>query len=166
MGLLRPAEPAADRQRAGLAMLRRYRRAWLRHDLIAGVTVAAYLVPQVMAYATVAGLPRSSACGRRCPRWSSTPCWARRRRCPWGPEATTALMTAVAIGPLAAGDPARYAGLAVTLALLVGLLSVAAWLLRLGFVADLLSRPVLVGYLAGVALIMIGDQHGGSPGCG
>ena len=75
-----------------------------------------------------------------------------------GPEATTALMTAIAIGPLAAGDPARYAGLAAALALLVGLMSVAAGLLRLGFVADLLSRPVLVGYMAGVALIMIADQ--------
>jgi high affinity sulfate transporter 1 len=75
-----------------------------------------------------------------------------------GPEATTALMTAIAIGPLASGDPARYAGLAATLALLVGVMSVGAWLLRLGFVADLLSRPVLVGYLAGVAVIMIADQ--------
>ena len=75
-----------------------------------------------------------------------------------GPEATTALMTAVAIGPLAAGNPARYAGLATTLALLVGAMALAAWLLRLGFVADLLSRPVLVGYMAGLALIMIADQ--------
>ena len=69
-------------------------------------------------------------------------------------------MTAVAIGPLAAGDPARYAALAALLALLVGLLAVVAWLVRLGFVADLLSRPVLVGYLAGVALIMMAGQLG------
>ena len=75
-----------------------------------------------------------------------------------GPEATTALMTLVAIKPLAAGDPARYAELASTLALLTGVMAVAAWLLRLGFVANLLSRPVLVGYMAGVALIMIADQ--------
>jgi sulfate permease, SulP family len=75
-----------------------------------------------------------------------------------GPEATTALMTAIAIRPLAAGDPARYAGLATTLALLVGAMSLAAWLLRVGFVADLLSRPVLVGYMTGVALIMIAGQ--------
>src|SRR5258708_20866603 len=54
-----------------------------------------------------------------------------------GPEAATALMTAIAIGLLAAGDPARYAGLATTLALLVGLMSLAAWLLRLGFVPRL-----------------------------
>jgi high affinity sulfate transporter 1 len=139
-------------------MLRGYRRAWLRGDLIAGVTVAAYLVPQVMAYATIAGL--SPVAGL----WAALPAlvvYAMLGSSPslsMGPEATTALMTAVAIGPLAAGDPARYAGLATALALLVGLFSVAAWLLRLGFVADLLSRPVLVGYLAGVALIMIADQ--------
>jgi sulfate permease, SulP family len=47
----------------GLAVLRDYRRAWLPGDLLAGITVAAYLVPQVMAYATIAGLPRSPACG-------------------------------------------------------------------------------------------------------
>lgn len=75
-----------------------------------------------------------------------------------GPESTTALMTAVAVGPLAAGDPGRYAVLAAALAVVVGLVSLAAWAVRLGFLADLLSRPVLVGYLAGVALIMIIDQ--------
>ena len=76
------------------------------------------------------------------------------------PESTTALITAVAIGPLAAGSPARYAGLAASLALLVGVLSVCAGLARLGFIADLLSRPVLVGYLTGVGLIMIAGQLG------
>ncbi len=75
-----------------------------------------------------------------------------------GPESTTALMTAVAIGPLAGGQPTRYAALASTLALLVGLLAILAGLGRLGFVADLLSRPVVVGYLAGLALVMIAGQ--------
>jgi MFS superfamily sulfate permease-like transporter len=69
-------------------------------------------------------------------------------------------MTAVAIGPLAAGNYARYATLAATLALLTGALAVLASLVRLGFVADLLSRPVVVGYLAGVALVMIAGQLG------
>ncbi|HEX8007195.1 MAG TPA: SulP family inorganic anion transporter, partial [Trebonia sp.] len=77
-----------------------------------------------------------------------------------GPESSTALMTAVTIGPLAAGDPARYAGLAATLAVMVGVLALACWALRLGFVADLLSRPVLVGYLAGLALTMMVGQLG------
>jgi high affinity sulfate transporter 1 len=77
-----------------------------------------------------------------------------------GPESSTALMTAAALAPLAAGNPARYAELAAVLALLVGLLAIAAALLRLGFVADLLSRPVLAGYMAGLAAIMIAGQLG------
>ena len=134
------------------------RRSWLRGDLIAGVTVAAYLVPQVMAYATVAGLSPVTGLWAALPAMVAYAVLGSSPSLSMGPEATTALMTAVAIGPLAAGDPARYAGLAAALALLVGLMSVVASLLRLGFVADLLSRPVLVGYLAGVALIMIADQ--------
>ena len=139
-------------------MLRDYRRSWLRGDLIAGVTVAAYLIPQVMAYATVAGVPPVAGLWAALPALVIYAVLGSSSSLSMGPEATTALMTAIAISPLAAGDPGRYADLATTLALLVGLMSVAAWLLRLGFVADLLSRPVLVGYLAGVAVIMIADQ--------
>ena len=139
-------------------MLRDYRRSWLRGDLIAGVTVAAYLIPQVMAYATVAGVPPVAGLWAALPALVIYAVLGSSSSLSMGPEATTALMTAIAIGPLASGDPARYAGLAATLALLVGAMSVGAWLLRLGFVADLLSRPVLVGYLAGVAVIMIADQ--------
>jgi sulfate permease, SulP family len=144
----------------GLAVLRGYRRAWLRGDLLAGVTVAAYLVPQVMAYAVVAGLRPVTGLWAALPGLVIYALLGSSASLSMGPEATTALMTAVAIGPLAAGDPARYAALAATLALLVGLMAVAAWLLRLGFVADLLSRPVLVGYMAGLALIMIAGQLG------
>ncbi len=138
-------------------MLRGYRPSWLRGDLLAGVTVAAYLVPQVMAYAVVAGLPPVTGLWAALPALVVYAMLGSSRSLSMGPEATTALMTAVAIGPLAAGDPARYAGLAAALALLVSLMAVAAGLLRLGFVADLLSRPVLVGYMAGVGLIMIAD---------
>ena len=142
----------------GLAVLRGYQRAWLRADVIAGVTVAAYLVPQVMAYATVAGLPPVTGLWAALPALVVYPLLGSSRSLSMGPEATTALMTAVALGPLAAGDPARYAALAATLALLVGAMALVACLLRLGFVADLLSRPVLIGYMAGVALIMIAGQ--------
>jgi SulP family sulfate permease len=75
-----------------------------------------------------------------------------------GPESTTAVMTAISIAPIAAGDPARYAVLAALLALLVGVVCLVGWAARLGFLADLLSRPVLVGYLAGVALVMVASQ--------
>ena len=142
----------------GLDMLRDYRRAWLPGDLLAGITVAAYLVPQVMAYATIAGLPPVTGLWAAFPALIAYTLFGSSKSLSMGPEATTALMTLVAIKPLAGGDPARYARLATTLALLTGLMAMVAWLLRLGFFADLLSRPVLVGYMAGVALIMIGDQ--------
>jgi sulfate permease, SulP family len=144
----------------GLGTLRGYQRAWLRGDLIAGVTVAAYLIPQVMAYAGLAGLPPVTGLWAALPPLACYAVLGSSRLVSLGPESTTALMTAVTVGPLAAGDPTRYAELATMLALLVGALAVVAWLIRLGFVADLLSRPVVIGYLAGVALIMVSGQIG------
>ncbi|MFF4615208.1 sulfate permease [Nonomuraea jabiensis] len=144
----------------GLATLTAYRREWLRGDLLAGLTVAAYLVPQVMAYATVAGLPPVAGLWAILAPLALYALLGSSRQLSVGPESTTALMTAAAIGPLAAGDPARYASLAASLALVVGLLCLGCRLLRLGFVADLLSRPILVGYLAGVAVIMVASQLG------
>ncbi|MFF3849810.1 SulP family inorganic anion transporter [Streptomyces sp. NPDC002328] len=142
----------------GLGVLRAYRRSWLKGDVLAGVTVAAYLVPQVMAYAGVAGLPPVAGLWAILPALALYALLGSSRLLSVGPESTTALMTATVVAPLAAGDPARYASLAAALAIAVGLLCVVAWAARLGFVADLLSRPVLIGYLAGVALIMMMDQ--------
>ena len=144
----------------GLADARRYQRSWLRGDLLAGLTVSAYLIPQVLAYAGVAGLPPVAGLWAAAPPLLIYALLGSSRSLSMGPESSTALMTAVAIGPLAAGSAARYAALATTLALLVGLLAVVAGLLRLGFIADLLSRPVIVGYLAGLAVIMIAGQLG------
>ncbi|ANP50615.1 high affinity sulfate transporter 1 [Streptomyces griseochromogenes] len=134
------------------------RRRGLRVDLIAGVTVAAYLVPQVMAYAGVAGLPPVAGLWAILPALALYALFGSSPLLSVGPESTTALMTATVVGPLAAGDPGRYASLAAALAVTVGLLCLVARAVRLGFLADLLSRPVLVGYLAGVALIMAVDQ--------
>ncbi|MFD0265583.1 SulP family inorganic anion transporter [Streptomyces sp. NPDC127106] len=139
-------------------VFRGYRRTWLRGDLLAGVTVAAYLVPQVMAYAGVAGLPPVTGLWAVLPAMALYTLVGSSRLLSVGPESTTALMTAVAVAPLAGGDPARYAVLAAALAVVVGLLCTVAWVVRLGFLADLLSHPVLVGYMAGVACIMIVDQ--------
>ena len=90
----------------GLAVLRDYRRAWLPGDLVAGVTVAAYLVPQVMAYATIAGLPPVTGLWAAFPALIVYALLGSSRSLSMGPEATTALMTLVAIKPLADGDPA------------------------------------------------------------
>lgn len=142
----------------GVAVMRSYERAWVRGDLFAGVTVVAYLVPQVMAYATVAGLPPVVGLWAILPAMVVYAFLGSSRLLAVGPESTTALMTATVVGPLADGDAGRYAVLSATLAVVVGVMFAVAWLVRLGFVADLLSRPVLLGYLAGLALIMTVDQ--------
>ena len=112
-------------------------------DVLAGVTVSAYLIPQVMGYASVAGLPAVAGL------WAVTAAlgiYALLGSSPQlsvGPESTTAMMTAPVIGPLAAGDAIRYGALCAALALVVGAVCVAAAVFRLGFLADLLSKPVL-----------------------
>lgn len=150
----------ADQVLPGLGVARGYQRRWLRWDALAGITVAAYLVPQVMAYGTLAGLNPVTGLWAAIPSLSLYALVGSSRQLSVGPESAVALMTAVVIAPLAAGQPDRYAALAAGLAVLVGLLATAGWVLRLGFVADLLSAPILVGYLAGVAVLMIVGQLG------
>ncbi|MFJ8553177.1 SulP family inorganic anion transporter [Streptomyces sp. NPDC093676] len=142
----------------GLRTPSAHRRDWFRGDLVAGLTVAAYLVPQVMAYAGVAGLPPVTGLWAILPALALYALFGCSRLLSVGPESTTALMTATVVGPLAKGDPGHYVSLAAALAVTVGLLCLVARTVRLGFLADLLSRPVLVGYLAGVALTMAVDQ--------
>lgn len=142
----------------GLAHLSGYRRGWLRRDVLAGVTVAAYLVPQVMAYAELAGLPPVVGLWAVLGPLVVYAVLGSSPQLSVGPESTTALLTAVAIAPIAAGDPSRYAALAALLGLLVGVLCLLGRLVRLGFLAELLSKPVLTGYLAGVAVMMIVGQ--------
>src|SRR5512139_2250170 len=144
----------------GLSTLLHYDRRWLRGDLVAGVTVAAYLVPQVMAYAEVAGLPAVVGLWACVGPLLVYAFLGASRQLSVGPESTTALMTAAAIGALGAGDPDRYASLAAALAIAVGLLCLLGYVGRLGFLADLLSRPVLVGYMAGIAVLMVVSQLG------
>ena len=125
-----PGAPGGGWRRAvpgvpGLAVFRGYRRSWLRGDLLAGVTVAAYLVPQVMAYASVAGLPPVVGLWAILPALVLYAFLGSSRLLSVGPESTTALMTATVVGPLAGGDPARYAVLASALAV-IGLIGLGA----------------------------------------
>jgi high affinity sulfate transporter 1 len=160
-----PAGPAdstslASRLLPGVARLRRYERRWLRVDVVAGVTVAAYLVPQVMGYAEVAGLAPVAGLWAIMVTLVVYAAVGSSPQLSVGPESTTALMTATALAPLAIGDAARYAALAAALAAIVGVICIIGWIARLGFLAELLSHPVLIGYLAGVAGIMIVGQLG------
>jgi len=144
----------------GLDRMLNYERSWLRGDVLGGVTVAAYLIPQVMAYAEVAGLPPVAGLWTVVGAMTVYALLGSSRQLSVGPETTTALMTAAAVGPLAAGDPSRFAAMAAALAIIVAVICLIGWVARLGFIADLLSKPVLVGYLAGVAVLMIiGQLH-------
>lgn len=142
----------------GLDRLLHYRGGWLTSDLMAGVTVAAYLIPQCMAYGELAGLEPIQGLWAILPPLLLYALLGSSPQLSVGPESTTAVMTAAAVGPLAGGDAGSYALFASVLALLVGIACcLGAWL-RLGFLADLLSKPILVGYMAGVAVIMITGQ--------
>ena len=150
-----------ERYLPGVAVARRYDKSWLRGDLLAGVTVAAYLVPQVMAYAAIARLPAVVGLWAILLPLLLYAILGASRQLSVGPESTTALMTAAGIGALVgvAGQD-RYADVAAVLAIAVGLVCLAGWALRLGFLAALLSRPVLIGYLVGIAVLMITSQFG------
>jgi len=144
----------------GVRRLLHYDRHNLPGDLIAAVTVTAYLIPQVMAYASLAGMPPQTGLVVIVVTMVIYALIGSSRLLSVGPESTTALMTAAVLAPLALGDPARYIALAATMALLVGIYSLFAGVLRIGFIGELLSKPVLIGYLAGVAVIMIVSQIG------
>ena len=148
----------------GLAQLRRYQSSWLRADVVAGVTVTAYLVPQCLAYASIVGSPPLTALWVAVVAMIIYALLGTSRLLSVGPEAGACVMVAAAVGPLAGGDPIRWIALSSALAVLVGLACLAAWILRLGFVADMLSRPILLGYMAGLGLVMILGQLGGLTG--
>jgi high affinity sulfate transporter 1 len=146
--------------RPGIAAWAHRDRAAQIGDALAGLSVAAYLVPQVLAYAQVAGLPAVAGLWAAVGGLVAYAAFGSSRLVSAGPESTTAVITLTALTPLAAHDPTRYAAFAAVLALLVaGVCFVGRWA-RLGFLADALSRPVLAGYLAGLALIMIVGQLG------
>jgi SulP family sulfate permease len=164
MGVTSVLGGIAPALRPGLRAVRLGDGGSVRGDLLAGLTVAAYLVPQVLAYAQVAGLPAVAGLWASIGALTLYALIGSSRLLSVGPESTTALMTATAIAPLAFGDVDRYAVLAAALALIVGGICLLARVARLGFIADVLSRPVLVGYMAGIALVMIAGQLGRTTG--
>lgn len=155
------SRPPWARYAPGLHLLLHYDRGWLRGDLLAGLTVAAYLVPQVMAYAEVAGLRAVAGLWAIIVPLALYAVVGSSRQLSVGPESTTAVLTAAAVGALAGAAGAdRHAEVAALLALAVGVVCLLAWVARLGFLANLLSRPVLTGYLSGMALLMVVSQAG------
>jgi len=150
-----------DRCRMGrslLPSLRGYRRDWLPKDAAAGVLITAIAIPLSMGMAEVAGLPPIVGLYSCVLPLVAFALIGSSRRLVIALDASTAAMLAAAIAPLARGDSARYLALATTITLLVGFILILAGVGRLGLVADLLSRPVLLGYQAGLAVLVIVTQ--------
>ena len=144
----------------GLQTLQHYRRHWLRPDIFAGIAVVAYLVPQVMAYCAIVNVPPVVGLWTALPALIVYAVMGKSRMLSVGPESTVALMAGTAIAPLAAGNQDKAVQLAAALSLIVALWCFVARIFRLGVIAELLSQPLLVGYLAGGAVLMIVGQLG------
>jgi SulP family sulfate permease len=135
-----------------------YRPSWLRRDVIAGLTVWAVLVPESLAYATIAGVSPVVGLYAAVPALVLYAAIGSSRHLVVGPMSATAALSAGIIGTFVAAGDARYAALTTALALVTGVLGVAAGLARLGFLASFISEPVLKGFIVGLALtIMLGQ---------
>ena len=131
-----------------------------RSELIVAVTVFAVLVPSSMAFGDLAGVTPVAGLYVALGAMVMYALFGTSRQVITGPEATSAIMTAAAVAPLAGGDPVRYAALAAMTAILVGIFALLARVAKLGFITDFLSKPILVGYILGATLIVIGSQLG------
>src|SRR5215469_17121006 len=153
-------QPAAGlRSLLGPVWLRDYHRDWLKPDVIAGLTAAAVVIPQALAYATVAGLPvqvglYTAFLPMAIYAWLGT-----SRPLSVSTTATLAILTGAALESVAPqGAAADLLAALPTLTLLVGTVLVLAALLRLGFVANFISDPVLTGFKAGIGVVIVFNQ--------
>jgi len=139
----------------------RYQRAWLRGDLLAGLTTAAVVVPQAVAYASLAGLPVQVGLYVATVPMVAYALVGTSRPLSVSSTSTISILTAGALVEAGtAGDAGRAAATASLLALLVGGMLAAAGLLRLGFLAGFISSPVLAGFKAGMGLVIAASQLG------
>jgi high affinity sulfate transporter 1 len=144
----------------GLRAVKSYQRQWLARDVVAGVVLSTLLVPQGMAYAELAGLPPITGL------YTSILCllgyavFGPSRILVLGPDSSLGPMIAATILPLAGadGDPKRAVALASMLAIIVGAIMIAGAVAKLGFIADLISKPTMIGYMNGLALTILVGQ--------
>ena len=136
----------------GLAELRHYKLTDAPADIRAGLAVSTVAVPVGIAYAELAGFPPEVGILSSILPLVAYAIFGSSRQLILGPDAATCAVIAAAIAPLAAANATAYASMSAMLALLTGLICVGASFLRLGALADFLSRPILVGFLNGVAL--------------
>ena len=136
-----------------------YRKEWLRLDVIAGLTTAAVVIPKAMAYATIAGLPVQVGLYTAFLPMLIYAVFGTSRPLSVSTSTTIAILAAAQLGQVVPdGNPASLLSASATLTLLVGSILVLASLLRLGFIANFISEPVLVGFKAGIGLVIVLDQ--------
>ena len=142
----------------GIQLARTYQRSWLRSDLAAGAALSAALIPAGMAYAEAAGLPAVTGLYASVIPMLFYAVFGPSRVLIVGPDSSLAPMIAAAVLPLAGREPDHAVALAGMLAILIGGFLIAGRLFRLGFVTGLLSKPIRVGYLNGIALAVMVSQ--------
>jgi MFS superfamily sulfate permease-like transporter len=142
----------------GLAVLRGYERAWLRHDLAAGLVLTTMLVPVGIAYAEASGVPGIYGLYATIVPLLVYALFGPSRILVLGPDSSLAALILAVVLPLSAGDPQRAIALAGAMAIVSGLLCVVAGLAKLGFLTELLSKPIRYGYMNGIALTVLLSQ--------
>lgn len=157
--ITRPEPPAGWRRwLPGAATLRDYQRGWLRHDLQAGLVLTAVLVPVGVAYAVASGVPAIAGLYATIAALLAYALFGPSRVLVLGPDSSLVPLVLGVVLPLAAGDPQRALALAGMIALVSGALCVIAGIARLGFVTELLSKPIRHGYMNGIALTVLISQ--------
>jgi len=156
-------ESFSDRLRSYLPIidwLPAYKRQWLSSDLIAGTTLAAFTIPEAIAYADLAGMPPQAGLYACIAAPLLYTLFGTSRQLVVGPTSAVSILVAAALGSLTVDSPAQYVALAAMTAILVGLTAVVAYSLRLGVLMNFISESVLVGFSSGAALYIAATQLG------
>src|SRR5262245_24372638 len=142
----------------GLQILRRYESSWLRHDIVAGLVLTTMLVPVGIAYAEASGVPGIYGLYATIVPLLVYALFGPSRILVLGPDSSLAPVILGVVLPLSAGDPMRAVALASAMAVVSGTVCILAGLFRLGFVTELLSKPIRYGYMNGIALAVLISQ--------
>ena len=142
----------------GLAVLRSYDRSWLPHDILAGLVLTTMLVPVGIAYAEASGVPGIYGLYATIVPLLAYALFGPSRILVLGPDSSLAAVILAVVLPLSAGDPGRAVAIAGAIAIVSGIVCIGAGLARLGFVTELLSKPIRYGYMNGIALTVILSQ--------
>src|SRR5215468_7137686 len=153
-----PNLPGWSRWVPGLQVLRAYQPSWLRNDIFAGLVLTAMLVPVGIAYASASGLPGICGLYATIVPLLAYAIFGPSRILVLGPDSALAPLILAVVLPLSAGDTTRAVALGGVMAIISGVVCVAAGLARLGFITELLSKPIRYGYMNGIALTVLLSQ--------